>query len=131
MHNKKNEEIPDDMPVALPVGYGHPEPLEAMIARLVHNQLAQSELHKAGAESFEEQDDFDIPDSEGELQSEHQMTTMEEEQPRELFSRAKQPVSDPDGVPEVAEQPPTDKPAKLAKKATKVAQAGVEVNGEQ
>lgn len=69
-------EIPDPTPVELPVGYEHPESLEAMIARMI-----RVEAHKSlgeGVESFEEADDFDVEDD-GELVSEYQMNEMQEE----------------------------------------------------
>lgn len=69
-------EIPDPTPVELPVGYEHPESLEAMIARMIRYESLRAE--EAGLESFEEADDFDVSDDVV-LVSEHQMTDMQEE----------------------------------------------------
>lgn len=59
-YNKQGEELPDPKPVALPVGFVRPPTLAEQIARYMRaaNQHARLE----GRESFEEADDFDIPD---------------------------------------------------------------------
>lgn len=61
-YNGKGEEIPDPKPVALPVGFTRPLPLADRIRRLVQNELVQRELSDAGVESFDEADDFDVPE---------------------------------------------------------------------
>ena len=55
-------EYPDPTPVEVPVGFKPPLSLAEEVARLVHNQKLQSDLSAAGADTFEEADDFDIPD---------------------------------------------------------------------
>lgn len=71
------EEIPDKKPVALPVGFERPEPLESMIARLIRVESVRA--GQQGLETFEEADDFDLDDEEGNLVSQYQMTDMQED----------------------------------------------------
>lgn len=52
-------ELPDTTPVALPLGFKTPETLAEQIQRLVRTNVSQ-EAANAGAETFEEADDFDI-----------------------------------------------------------------------
>ena len=78
--DKNNCQIPDNKPVSLPLGYHHPEPLEAMIARIVNNKVAQAELHQKGLEAFEDADDFEVEDQDGPIHSDYQ--SMSEEVPR-------------------------------------------------
>jgi len=75
-YNDKNEEIPDNTPVELPIGYKKPESLQEMIARMVnvHSQLAERE----GRESFEEADDFDVEEDVDPI-SRYQLDPMQEE----------------------------------------------------
>lgn len=77
-YNSKGQEMPDQTPLELPVGYRQPETLQAMIQRMVriHSLAAVQD----GLESFEDADDFDADDDEP--VSEHQMTQMQEETPR-------------------------------------------------
>lgn len=51
----------DGSPVAVPAGFKKPETMEERIRRFVRNELS-SEAAQAGAESFDEANDFDIPD---------------------------------------------------------------------
>lgn len=59
--NEKGDEVPDPRPVALPLGYSHPEPLEVRMARMIRQELSQ-EAARRGAETFEEANDFDVND---------------------------------------------------------------------
>lgn len=54
---QSGRETPDPTPVALPIGFRPPEPLAATIARLVG--VASQQAARAGAETFEESEDFD------------------------------------------------------------------------
>lgn len=51
----------DTTPVEMPLGFQHPEPLEERIRRLIRSSVSDH-AHDQGAETFEEADDFDIPD---------------------------------------------------------------------
>lgn len=55
-------EIPDPVPVAIPVGMSANPTLRDLIRKMVAEQLFKQAVHEAGAETFEEADDFDIPD---------------------------------------------------------------------
>lgn len=55
-------EIPDSRPVALPVGFEHPEPLQVTLRRLVLDREFREALEARGEETFEDADDFDVPD---------------------------------------------------------------------
>lgn len=70
-------EWPDPTPVALPLGAGHEEPLHEMIKRLVREEVSRSAA-EVGEETFEEANDFDMPDEEG-LTSPYEFTDMQEE----------------------------------------------------
>lgn len=69
-------EIPDPTPVEMPIGYHHPETLQAMIARMVRFESDRAKEH--GLETFEESDDFDV-DDDSEIVSPYQMSEMQEE----------------------------------------------------
>ncbi|WNK13903.1 MAG: hypothetical protein [Microvirus sp.] len=76
IYNEKHQEVPDKTPIALPLNYSAPEPLEQMIARLIRQ--SQNFAPQMGKESFEESDDFETEDD-NELVSQHQFTDMQEE----------------------------------------------------
>lgn len=77
-YNEKHEEIPDNTPVELPIGYTEPESLEQVIARMIQANDFRKAQEAAGLETFEEADDFDVMD-EGDIASEHEMDPMQEE----------------------------------------------------
>ena len=52
----------DPTPVAIPVGFKRPPSLEEQIKRLVADRDIQRSLSEAGMETFEEANDFEIPD---------------------------------------------------------------------
>lgn len=55
-------EYPDPTPVQIPVGFERPESIQETIRRLVRDPAMRADLENADAETFEEADDFDIPD---------------------------------------------------------------------
>ena len=55
-------ELPDPRPVELPVGFERPESIQDMIRRLVRDPALREELEGKDVESFDDADDFDIPD---------------------------------------------------------------------
>lgn len=59
---KDGSEVPDPRPMALPVGFERPESVQDMIRRLVRDQSLQADLEASGVETFEDADDFDVPD---------------------------------------------------------------------
>lgn len=64
MPNSVGQEVPDPNPIALPLRYTAPLPLEERIRRMIREDLSQQAL-RDGAESWEEANDFDIPDPDG------------------------------------------------------------------
>lgn len=61
-YNKQGEELLDPRPVAAAIGITRPVPLGERIRQLVQNETLRRELNEAGVESFDEADDFEIPD---------------------------------------------------------------------
>lgn len=59
--DENGHELLDTTPVEMPLGFQHPEPLEERIRRLIRTSVSQQAVEN-GAETFEEADDFDIPD---------------------------------------------------------------------
>lgn len=59
--NKDGHEVLDSTPVAIPVGFRVPETLNQTVQRLVQTSVSQW-AQSQGHESFEESEDFDIPD---------------------------------------------------------------------
>lgn len=55
------QEIPDPTPVALPVGLKKSESMDERIRRILQHSIS-AQAAKHGLETFEEADDFDIPD---------------------------------------------------------------------
>lgn len=55
-------ELPDSTPVELPVGFYHPETIQQTIRRLVTDPAIRAEMASSGIETFDEADDFDIPE---------------------------------------------------------------------
>lgn len=60
--NPKGQEVLDPTPVAPPVGYNRQRPLAEQIRDMVRSERLAQEVQNAGFETFEEADDFDIPD---------------------------------------------------------------------
>lgn len=59
---ERHYEQPDPNPVAIPSGFKRPETLEERIRRLVRSERFAQEMDSQGMETFEEANDFDIPD---------------------------------------------------------------------
>lgn len=77
--NEQGQQIPDQTPIEVPVGFGVPTDLTEIIRQLVR---VESERQKQeGGETFEESDDFDT--GEDELVTPYQMHPMQEEAPHE------------------------------------------------
>lgn len=60
--DKNGAEILDPRPMALPVGFERPESIQELIRRLVVDPQIREELLNSDAETFDEADDFDVPD---------------------------------------------------------------------
>lgn len=61
-YNKRGEELPDPTPLALPVGFTRPPTLDELVARLTIDPATQAELRRAGVETEEEANDFEVED---------------------------------------------------------------------
>lgn len=59
-YSKKAYETPDQTPVAVPLGFTRPPTLHETIQRILRSERFNASLQ--GEETFEESDDFDIPD---------------------------------------------------------------------
>lgn len=60
--DKYGREVPDSVPMEVPIGYTHPPTLSDMIRRMVHHTELQRAAAAEGFDTFEEGEDFDIPD---------------------------------------------------------------------
>jgi len=60
--DERGREILDGRPMEPPVGYNPQPSLMEKIRRMVHDAQVQRELAKAGAETFDEANDFDVGD---------------------------------------------------------------------
>lgn len=59
--NARGQEIPDPEPMVMPAGFRRPETLAEQVQRLVRTHISR-EAELAGAETFEESEDFDVDD---------------------------------------------------------------------
>lgn len=75
---EEGREVADQTPIAIPAGWDRPESLQDQIKRLIRVQLSRQAL-EMGQESFEESDDFDIPDESGDFVSPYEVREMEPE----------------------------------------------------
>ena len=60
--DEKGNEVPDPTPMEPPVGFVSQPPLREQIRQMVLSERLRLEAEAAGAETFEEADDFDVPD---------------------------------------------------------------------
>ena len=83
-YDDQNREIPDQTPVAMPIGYEKPESLTSMIKRMVRNEEFLRKADEEGFDTDEEADDFDVDDPQDvHFTSDHEFTEMVEEIPEE------------------------------------------------
>lgn len=101
-YNEAGFEVPDDMPVVVP-GMRAPETLAETIKRMVRVEMGKVAASQ-GLETFEEADDFDVPDEDGEFVSPYELVEMEEERPKPVQEALKLPEATPVAAP--AEKPP-------------------------
>ena len=57
----QGREVPDPTPLTLPAGFRRPETLAEQVQRLVRTHISR-EAAERGEETFEEAEDFDVPD---------------------------------------------------------------------
>lgn len=78
-------EEPDPTPVEWPAHLRRPPTLAEEIKRLVRIEVSRA-AEEAGFESFEEADDFDV-DDDSDIFSEHELSDMQEDTPRDELTR--------------------------------------------
>lgn len=83
-------EIPDPTPVEIPAEFQRPESMDDKIRRMISGYMSVQAVAE-GRESFEDANDFEIPD-EDEFQSPYEFNEMQEEAPRERVEQRR--VSD-------------------------------------
>ncbi len=99
-----DKEVPDPVPLAIPVGYETPPTMQEMIQQYVREELSvQAEADGLG--TFEEEDDFELDDEEQMPLSGFEVTEYE------LVPEEAEPdASPPEGPPVVDEEPSDDGP---------------------
>lgn len=78
-HDEFGRELVDETPMEVPLALRAPMSIEERIQRAIRIQ-ASIEAAQRGLESFDEADDFSVDDDE--FQSEHEMSELQEEEPR-------------------------------------------------
>lgn len=61
-YNERGEEVLDQTPIALPVGFTRPKPLNERIAEIAAAEMRAMRALDQGEETPEEADDFDVDD---------------------------------------------------------------------
>lgn len=77
-YNEKGQEIPDPRPVEVPLGLRRPKDIHEMIHDALRGERMRIAAERAGVESFEEANDFDL-DEEPDLVSKYELRPMQEE----------------------------------------------------
>lgn len=108
--NEKGEEILDDTPIAIPLGFHRPPSLQEQFQMFLRYQ--SQEAQNRGEETFEEADDFDVgddydPTSPYEEHFDHQRN-IEELRAQILANRSRKDM--------LREERPDDVPEKVSKK---------------
>lgn len=62
LHDQAGREIPDPNPMQPPLGYQRQDPLAVRIREMIIGHRLAEEARKAGAETFQEADDFEVGD---------------------------------------------------------------------
>lgn len=76
--NERGEELPDDTPVEMPLGFKRPPSLQEMIAQAIRTHVSDVAAAQ-GLESFEEANDFGDEDEDPLPFSPHEVVDMQEE----------------------------------------------------
>lgn len=62
-------QVPDGTPMAPPIGYKKQQSMVEIVREMVRSERLKQEAENAGAESFEDADDFDVGDDPDQLKS--------------------------------------------------------------
>lgn len=92
--NEQGQQIPDQTPLEIPVGFQVPTDLNTLIRQLVRAESGRAA--EMGQETFEEADDFEI-ESDDPI-SPYTPTTMQEEAPREAKFLREEEKPKPDEI---------------------------------
>lgn len=101
-------QVPDGTPMAPPIGYKKQQSMVEIVREMVRSERLKQEAENAGAESFEDADDFDVGDDPDQLKSgwENDFDPPVRELIEEVDkSRKKKPPSDGPKAPADAEPP--------------------------
>lgn len=93
------KEVPDPVPLEMPVGYETPPTMEEMIQQYVRQELSV-QAQEQGFGTFEEEDDFEIEDPE-----EISMSGFEVDEFAMTDEEAIEDASPPSAAPEASEEP--------------------------
>lgn len=96
--DERGWEIPDPTPLAPPIGYVYQVPLAEQIRNMVRSETLRQVAENAGAETFEEADDFDVGDD---IDPHSQWENEFDPSVRELLRAGEQKIRDDN-----AQQPP-------------------------
>lgn len=104
--DKRGREVSDSTPVEVPLNFKRPETIQEQIKRMVRQELSQVAA-AAGAETFQEADDFDVEEEDDPV-SRYEMTPMQEEAIARDASDLETPPPPPKDPP--AADPPAPPP---------------------
>lgn len=122
--NDEGKFIPDSVPVAPPLGYKRQPSMVEIVRNMVRSEKLAEEARNAGAETFEESEDFDIDDEPEDLRSgwetefdpplDEIQRAVEEERAAQLISAGANPTAvkahtEPEAAP-VPQEPNDPKP---------------------
>jgi hypothetical protein len=93
--NKQGHELPDPKPIAPPVGWKKPVPIQERIAKTVREELSRMAEEK-GMETFEDADDFDVPEEDSDFESPYELNFDPDEFPAsDLRGWTEEQIEDP------------------------------------
>lgn len=76
-YDKEGNEIPDNTPVEVPLGYRTPPTLEQRMQAMIRSEAMAQYARAQGAETFDEANDFDVDDEDGTPESPHELDDQE------------------------------------------------------
>lgn len=115
-YDKHGNEIPDNTPIEIPLGYKVPETLQQQMQRMIRSEAMAQYARAQGAETFEESNDFDVGDDE-DPSSIHELDDQEIEfaQARKELQAAQAAAGGPKPPPAPAAPPAPPQPNVEAK----------------
>lgn len=98
MQTSTGDEVPDVTPMAPPIGYNKQPSMVEHMRALVRSEMLRQAAEASGAETFEEADDFDVPDDLVPMSGFENDPQFEPAVPT-TSTTSTTPISDPTGVP--------------------------------